>query len=318
MRRDDAGVSSVVGALIVLAVLGASLVYVNAYHVPKKGASLEVAARDEMEAALQRLAGDLASPGAGPLVADVPLRGEAPPPPLLSGVVLSPARGHGRLSFDTEGPRITLSHVTAAPAGGVAPGDPTRAPLPDGRARVYNLGNAASGAPVGALTLTTPSAYLEGANYSLEGGAVVAKRGGGSMLLSPPPLHVARGGTPTNPTTTVSWRVPLLAGAGVEVGGGERAQVSLLPGPVSLSGGGQLVHGVTVRVETDALAAWKSALEDLVGPHGVVTTHATGPDRGVVTADILPPAGTPAGARAVELRLQAVRYEVGLAERGVA
>ena len=312
---DERAVSSVVGALILFVILGVSLVYVNAFHVPRQGAAMEVAARDGMEARLQALAGDLAEPHATPLLAELPLRGDAGDPPLLGGVVLSPARPVGRLAFEPMRANLTLSHVTVAPASGVAAGDPIRQALPDGLMRVWSVGNATGGHPMGSLQLDPGAAYLDRATYALEGGAVVAKRAEGSALVAPPALHVGLGGTPASPTTRLTWRIPLLAGPAAEASGADRAQVTLVPGPGSASGGGQLVHSVTLSVQTDALAAWRAALEDLVGGRGVVTFAATGLDRGTVTATILPPAGTPAGKAAVELDLHAVRYAVEMAER---
>lgn len=312
LRRSDAGVSSVVGAILILAILGMSLVYVNAFHVPRQGATMEMAGREDAEAALALLAADLAAPARGSLTADLPLRPDAPGPPLLAGVVLSPARAHGRLSFEPAQTNVSVSHVTAAPAGGVPVGDPIRAALPGGLMRVWSLGNATGGVPVGSLRLAPGAAYLEGASYAVEAGAVVVKREDGSALVAPPALHVGAAGG----VTTVSWRVPLLRGAAAEVGGGERAQVGLAPGPESASGGGQRVHEVSIRVDTDALQAWRTALEELVGGRGSVAVAQTGPDRGVVTATIAAPPGTPAGTPAVELDLKAVRYAVGLAERG--
>lgn len=315
-RADDRAVSSVVGALILFAILAVSLVYVNAYHVPRQGAAMEVAARDEAEAGLQALAGDLALPHATPLLTDLPLRGDPGDPPLLGGVVLSPARPVGRLAFEPARANLTLSHVTSAPASGVPAGDPIRAALPGGLMRVWSVGNATGGHPMGSLQLDPGAAYLEPAVYALEGGAVIVKREGGSALVAPPALRVALGGTPASPTTTLTWRIPLLAGPAAEASGAPRAHVTLAPGPGSASGGGQLVHGVTIAVQTDALAAWRAALEDLVGSHGTVTATTTGPDEGTVTATVLPPPGTPAGRAAVELDLYAVRYAVEMAERG--
>lgn len=316
LLADERAVSSVVGAIVVLAVLGSALVYVNAYHVPQKGAALEVLAREEAETALQSLALDLSSPVDGPFATDLPLRGPAPEPPLLSGIVLTPVRASGRLAFEPEGTTLRLSHVTAAPAADVPAGDPVREALPGGLMLVHDIGSATGGRALGALTLAAGAAYLESATYSLEGGAVLVRRDDGSALVAPPALQVGRGGTATVPTTTFSWRVPLLAGAAAEVGGGDLAQVSLAPGPEAAAGGGQLVHEIRIVVETDALTAWRSALEELVGSHGTVSATQTGPDAGTVTATLLPPSGTPAGTPRVELRLHAVRYEVGLAERG--
>ena len=312
MKGSDSAASSVVGAILVLAVLGTSLVYVNAFHVPRQGVAVELAAREEAEAALQALATDVATGGAAAVLGDLPLRARPPDPPLLAGIVLTPARATGRLAFEPAHANLSISHVTLAPPGGVPAGDPMREALPGGLMRVWSLGNATAGVPVGALRLEAPSAYLETATYSFEGGALVARRAGASTLVAPPALHV----TAAEGVTRVSWRVPLLQGPAAEVAGGERAQVGLVPGPESASGGGSRVHNVTIRVETDALAAWKTALEEIVGSRGSVSAVATGPDRGVVTAVALPPAGTPAGARAVELDLRAVRLQVGLSERG--
>lgn len=315
--RGDSAVSSVIGAIVILAILGLSLAYVNAFHVPRKGMALEMDAREDAEAALSNLAADLdAASDAGALVADVPLRAPSSDPPLLGGIVLTPVRSAGALAFEPAATRITLRHATVPPPGGVPANDPLRQALPNGLMSVYTVGNATSGRALGALDLDAGAAYLEDVTYRLEGGALVAKRSSGSALLSPPSLVVGAGGTPSEPTTTVTWRIPFLAGAASEISGGERAQITLTPGPAASIGGGQLVHNVTLVVETDALAAWRAALEEVVGSRGTVTATATGVDRGSVTAIILPPAGTTTGRAAVELRLQAVRYDVGLAERG--
>src|SRR5581483_8278325 len=100
MRPDDEAVSTVVGAILVLAALGLGIVYVNAYHVPSQGEALDVQAREAAQAGLASARGTLlADPSGGARSFEVPLRAPEPSPPLLSGVVLSPALGQGTLSL---------------------------------------------------------------------------------------------------------------------------------------------------------------------------------------------------------------------------
>lgn len=316
MNRRDAGASTVVGAIIVLAVLSLALVYVNAYHVPRQGAALELEGREQAESALVALAGRLsAEPGAS-LLEPLPLRPPAARPQLLSGIVISPARAEGQLQVVPAATTIRVSHVVAAPPGGVPPGDPMRVDAGGGLMRVYLLGNATEGAPLGALDLRSGGTYLEPASYRLEGGLVLVSRATTSALVSGPALDVARGRIGGLETTTLAWRVPLLAGDADAVSGTSVAQVQLTPGPESAAGGGQLVRNVTIEVGTTALSAWTAALQDAVGLYGTVAWVATGPsETGTVTATLLPPAGTPAGTSAVALDLRAVRYAVSFGER---
>lgn len=315
MKRQDDGVASVIGAILVLAVMGIALLYVNAVHVPAQGQAAEVAGRERAEAALLSLASAAGGEQATNLVRDLPLKPPRTDPPLLSGVVLTPVRAEGRLGFDPEATRITLSHVTVAPAGGVPADDPVRKAEGGGRMRVYDMGNATQGQPVGALRLSFGGQYLESATYRFEAGGIMVQRATGSALVAPPPLQVTRAGTASLPVTAVEWRLPVLRGTPGEVSGAETAQVGLAPGVTSRLGGGQHVFEVTVRVETETLTAWKVALEQVVGGSGVVSATATGPDRGVVTATILPPPGTLAGTPAVSLDLAAIRYAVDVTGR---
>lgn len=311
LSRDDGGAATMIGAILVLAVLGMSIVYVNAYHVPRQGAAREVAAREEAEASLVALASALQGADVAPLVDDLPLQGPRPSPPLLSGVVLSPAIAQGRLQFEPGWTNVSVSSVIDAPAGGVPAGDPMRVDVGGGRMRVYALGSASGGAPLGTILLTSGGAYLETATYQLAGGAVIVDRADGSALVSPPGLQVGAASS----ETTVAWRVPVLAGAAAETAGAGVAQLSLAPGPLARFGGGQLVHSVEVKVQTNALAAWKTALEQVVGARGTVSVVESAPDAGTVTATILPPTGTPSGTPAVRLTLEGVRYELDIGSR---
>ncbi len=84
---------------------------------------------------------------------------------------------------------------------------------------------------------------------------------------------------------------------------------------MAISGGGQRVYNVTLRIETDALAAWTAILQDAVGSRGTTSVVVTGNDTGILTALILPPSGTLPGVKAVEMDLSAVRYVVALTAR---
>lgn len=315
LHQDDRAISSIIGAIVILAVLGLSVVALNSFHVPRQGETMELAARERAEGALLQLASGLADERAAPFLADLPLRAQPPAPPLLSGVILSPVVAEGALALEpSAGTRLTVSHVTNATAG--ATNDSMRTLLGNGHMRVYTLGNATTPQPVGRLSLTSGGAYLEPETYRLEAGAVLADRETTSATVGAGSLVVARAGTAAAPTTSLSWRIPLLTGTATETTGGPSAQLVLSPGPLARVGGGQPVHNATIVVETDMLQAWTQLLRTAVGPHGTVESVATGPDAGRVTATVLPPAGTPSGTPRVELSLSASRYDVTLGGRG--
>lgn len=313
LRRDEQAMSTVIGAIVILAILGLAVVSVNASYVPRQGEALELAARENAEASLLALSTRLGEAG-GPLTAEFALRPAPGTPPLLSGVILSPARAAGTLSMDPAGPRITISHVSTAPSGGVPPNDPMREVAGPGLMRVYDLGNATSGHSTGALGLTSGGAYLEPASYSLEAGALLLKREASSQASTGGPA-LRGAGTATAPTTLVSWRIPILTGSESEVSGVGHAGAKLTPGPVASIGGGQLVHEVRIVVETDSFAAWTTLLQEAVGARGTVYANATGQDAGTVTAVVGPPPGAAAGEPSVELDLSAIRYATSLTGR---
>lgn len=315
MRREDAAISTVLGAIILLGILGVALVVVNAYYVPRQGAGLEAGLAERAESAMVRMAVGVDSVSTSTLVVDAPLRAERATPPLLSGVVLTPARTQGSLALATTGPNVTLSVLVDAPAGGVPPGDPIRADGGAGKMRVYLLGNATAGHPVGHLDLVTGGAYTDASRLRLAAGALVARGNGTSSIVTPPAMSVHRTTGP-GATTQLDWTLPLLAGPDALVTGGSSGQVALTPGPSSQVGGGSLVHNVTLRIETSEVAAWRAALTSVAGSAGYVNhTLAGAADNGTVTLDVAPPAGTPATTRAVAISLVTVRYEVSLSER---
>lgn len=313
---QDNAASTVIGAIVVLAIIGIAIVYVNAFHVPQQGVGNEIIAREQAERSLARLASDLDVAQTSAITADLPLEAPAAPPPLMSGLILTPARAPGRIAFEPSQTNITISTTIATPPGGVAPGDPTRVDLGADRARIYQLGNATAGAPAGALQVSVGGAYLDAATYSLSAGGVFLDRPAGSSLVASPALRVAAGNVAGLPTTMLSWRVPILAGVAGEAFGATAAQAGFLPGLVASSGGGERVFNVTIVIQTNTLLAWKTALEQAVGSKGVVTTiPGSDPDSGVVTATILPPPGTPASTPAVQLFLESVRYDVEVTAR---
>lgn len=310
MRSRDEGVSTVVGAIIILAILGTSLLYVNAFYVPRQGASLEVGSAERTEAALMGFATALRSGSNGPSLHDIPLRPSAGQPPLLAGVVLSPVRASGFANVDTTSPLITISAVLDAPAEGVPANDPIREDLGAGKMRLYLLGNRTQGLAVGALVARVGGAYTSAAEFRVEGGLVLSNRSEASLPLAPAGIFIQQGSA-----TTVSWRIPLLAGASQDVAGGSSAQVGLRPGPESMLGGGR-VYNMSVRIETANIGAWSRALSDALGSAAIVNQTRIGDiDNGTVDAIVLPPGGTPATTRAVEMRLWAIRYEVTLTQR---
>lgn len=310
MRSDDQGVSTVIGAVVILAILGTSLVYVNTSYVPRQGAALELQGAAQTEAALAALSATLRSGVAGPTAFDIPLHAESGAPPLLSGVVLSPVRAMGRADVDPTATRVTVSAVLDAPPGGVPAGDPMRTDLGAGKMRLYLLGNATTGFPLGALTTQVGGAYQKVSEHRVEGGLLLTNRSDGSTALGPAGLLVD-----ASDATVATWRLPVLSGGIQEVSGGSSAQVGLRPGPESALGGGR-AYNVSIRLETANLGAWASAMRSAVGTLGIVNQTVSGDiDNGTLDVVILPPAGTPATTRAVELRFWAIRHEVALTQR---
>lgn len=297
---NDSGVAAVIGAIVVLAVLGIALVYVNAYHVPKQGEAMEVATSEATERALLDLASALAAAPEGPIAHDVPVRAQRERGPLLSGVVLEPARAEGRLALDPVGSNLTVSVVVNAPAGGIPANDPTRAPVAGGKMRVYLAGNATRGLPLGALRATTGGAYLAPSEGIVEAGAVFGDAPRGSTLAAPPPMALAR----PDLRAEVTWRVPILAGADAEVSGTGAVQAVLTPGPEAALGSGAEVDEVRILVETPRLAGWREAFTRTVGNLGTITTNGAN-DAGTVEV-VIPQA---------KLSLFLVRYDVSLGER---
>lgn len=300
LSRDEEGIAAVVGAIVLLAVLGIAVLYVNAFHVPRQGESLEVAAAERTDAALLTLASRLAAPAEGPISQEFQLRAEPAAPPLMAGVVLTPARHEGSLALDASSSNVTISILVPAPAGGVPGGDPTRV-AEAGKMRVYLLGNATAGQPMGALRVTTGGAYLAATERVLEGGALITDTAAGSANIAPPSLTVAS----NSGRASVTWRLPLLAGAAAEVASGASGSLTLVPGPEAALGGGQNVDELRIRVDTPRFGAWNTSMRALVGTFGAVTTSGGAADAGSVTATI-PNA---------KLDLFLVRYEVSLAER---
>lgn len=309
MRRDDVAGASIIGAIIVLAIIATSIVYVNTVHVPRQGVAMEVAASQKAAAALVGIAGKL---GDGAYVlADVPLRGERATPPLLSGVILSPARMDGTLGFLPNSSNLTVSVVIDAPAGGVPANDPVRQDLGGGKMRLYLVGNSTGALPMGALRAYVGGAYTSQAQDWVEGGAVVARRSNMSTALAAPALSITR-----DSTTIARWHLPLLAGTPSEVSGSQVGQVSLTPGPTATIGGGATAYNASIVINTTMVTGWTAAMQDVVGPNGFVNTTRVGADdNGTVDVVILAPAGTAPTTKAVEFVLKLTRFEVALAER---
>lgn len=303
--RDDQGAATIVGAIIVLAILGTALLYVNGIHVPRQGATLERDGNEATAEALSSLASLIARPADGPVAAEVPLRADAPTPPLLAGLVLSPAIAHGSLALEP-GALVDVSVVVDAPQSGVPADDPTREPVAGGRMRVHLLGSATAGQPVGALVARTGGAHGEPATRALEGGAVLATSPAEASLVEPT-LAVAAAGNATHPTTRISWRLPLLAGGTSEMSGTSAARVVMTPGPEARLGGGSAVHELRVRVETDHPDAWAEALRRAAGGRGTLAQSGD-----VVELTFSAPVGAPAGVASVQVDIWLARYQVSL------
>lgn len=315
IARDDRALSTIVGAVIVLAVIGLAIMMVNTMHVPRQGASLEMAAREDAAQSLVGLSARLSTPAAGDLAWDVPLRAPPAPPALLAGVILSPARAEGTLAFNASATRITISHVVDAPPGGVPANDSMRTAEPGNRMRVHLLGNATAGQPVGALSARVGGAYAPQITFTLSGGLVLRQE----PPHAPAPLEalglrVARVDTPTGPLAHVAWHVPLLAGTGGETSGAAAAVVALDAGPTTRIAGETRAHELTIRIATTAVDAWRMALTDAAAGLGTVTvTAGPTPSEGVVTLTVASPAG--ASGAAVRADLQATMYALTMGAR---
>lgn len=291
MRRDDDhALSTIIGAILVFAAVGVALISINAFQVPEQGTQLELRAAERLDASLTALVSRLSLSPVGPVLHDVPLRPDPAPPPLLSGVVLTPVRAQGSLSLE-DGSRIRISTLVAGPPGGVPADDPTRRPEGNGNMRVYLVGTSEAMQPLGALRVTSGGAYAAESVRYVEGGASLSDLPHTSAVHARPALLVAG--------DTLTWRLPLLAGGHAAASGGSTTQLLLVPGPEALHGGGGPVKDIKIRIETDRLAAWRSLLEDAVGPHGTVTVTSTGADAGAVEAILVDKT----------LQLYVVRYE---------
>jgi hypothetical protein len=308
--RDEEGVSTIIGAIIVLAIMGTALVYVNAFQVPRQGAALEVDAAERAEAALLSLASALQTSSDAPSVHKIPLQADRGTPPLLAGVILTPVRPGGSAGLNASSPQITMSVILDTPAGGVPSGDPIREATTDGRMRLFLLGNSTNGFGVGSLVAHTGGAYTERAEYAIEAGMLISTSGNVSAPLAAPAISIQRGAV-----TSLAWRIPILAGADEEIAGISLAQIGLRPGPESALGGGR-VYSAVIRVETTNVAAWRLALEEVLGTTGIITTTLVGePDNGTVEALVLAPTGTPATTAAIELHLWAIRNDLSIEQR---
>lgn len=307
---DDRGASTVIGAILVLAILGGAILYVNAFHVPRQGETMESDARAVARASMLELQGELTSNQA-PFVASVPLAPEGGRPPLLAGIILTPTRAPGALTFAATGTTLTLSHLTDAPSGGVPAGDPTRV-AEQGKMRVYDLGSASAGVPLGAIGASIGGTYLAPASYRLEGGALLATRANASSLVASPTWSATSAGSGTR--TLISGTLPILAGSTSEARGLGAGSMRITPGLAVRDGAGQAVYNVTLTLRTDALGAWTAALQAALGNRATLTvTPDTGAaDAGTITALVLPPSGTPASTRAVMLDLTVLRAGVAI------
>lgn len=307
MMRDE-GVSTVIGAVVVLAILGGAILYVNAFYVPHQGAAMETNARADARQALLDLQGQLTANRA-PFTAQVPLAPKPGEPPLMAGVILSPARTPGALNFTTQGTTLVVSHLTDAPAGGVPANDPTRV-AESGRMRVYDVGSAAGGVAMGSLGASVGGTYLAPVSYRLEGGGILAVRAGASSLVAAPSWRVAS--SANGSTNVLGGTLPILAGPLAEERGLGSGALALAPGAAIRAGAGQAVYNVTLVVHTDALAAWTAAMQAALGGRGTlaVVPDAGATDAGTITVIVLPPAGTPANVRGVTLDLTLVRASV--------
>lgn len=292
-RIGDSGAATIIGAIIVLAILGIAAMYVNGVHVPRQGAALELAAREDAESALVGLAATLAAPPEGGFTWDVPLRPPAAPPSLLSGLILSPARMDGTLAIDAAGASVTISHVVAAPAGGMPGGDGMRVDLGNGDMRVFLVGNATAGQRMGGVDARVGGAYLDSATYRMEGGAVIATRAGGaSSLVEAPALRVTSDGVDTR----VRWHLPVLAGAAAQKSGDASGVVAFDTGPTAAMTARASELRIVVHAP-DTLDAWATAMDDAVGTLGMVVVDESAQ---TVTATVPAPAG---GSVVEDLRL---------------
>ncbi|HWG89496.1 MAG TPA: hypothetical protein VNZ52_01480 [Candidatus Thermoplasmatota archaeon] len=254
MRRDEGGVSPIIGAIIVLAILTITLVYFNAYRVPLEGEGLDRTFVEEGARAMQSLQSELrvgADQTPLPLVqANLPITPPRPEAGLMAGFVVTPATGGATARFNATGPKITVFHETAG--GGI----------------VYDLGGpgtgpgAEAGIPLGNLSLDAQPAYLRRVVHVLEGGALFRGDVRSQGTYWAPVLSTGLEMT----STKAALRIVRLTGDDTEVAGPRSARVTLEHEASTASPPPELAaRRVTIVVETARPGAWKSLLTENLG-----------------------------------------------------
>jgi len=274
-RRDDHAASAVIGAIIILAVLGTAIVTINAVHVPRQGEAAEASHQQDVQRALAELVDAQAVAGADATSrVHVPLRPVAIGPRLVAGIILDPVRAGGSLDFTPDDTSVRLALILDVPPAGVPAGDPSREDVGNGTMRVWLVGNRDGGEPIGTLTAIVGGAYLTPQHYVVEGGALLS--GSGAVIVAPP-IRVRQQSDGASAWTSVSIRLPILEGGGAQLGGAEAASISLVNGGLANAGGSSArARAIIFEVEGPRADAWHDALASVGASATANSTHATG------------------------------------------
>lgn len=296
LPRDDRALSVVAGAVILLAILSVTLLYINAYRVPLEGEARDKAFVDEGTRAMEALQVQL-RPGSDdrpvPLLrAQLPLTQARAEPGLLAGILLTPASAAATVTLDVAGPVVEVYAVTAD------------------NETVHHLGAPGAGVPLGNLTLAIDPAYGPRQVRLLEGGALLAGDAAGDWApLSGPGLVLA-------PDRAV-LRFLKLTGETTSVTGGPTATLSLEHQGTTGGAGDAIARRLVVILDTPHGAPWRTFLTSGLGasvpdcadpPTSNTTCIAVEPTR-VVLAIV---GGTPSAPADLAFRVELAVYRATL------
>lgn len=243
--RDERGVSSVLGAILVFAILASALLYVNAFRAPEKGADGERAVARALETGMDALAAATTRGSSGPATVALELAPAAPSPSLLRGIVLDPLRPETTFALEPDAFAMRVRHVT--PAG----------------ATVWDLGSAASPADLGRFAATTAGRYVAPQSVIVEGGAAVRASAGGAVLAARPDWSWTSSGG----VRTLALTVPDLEGAATNVTDSSNRIVTLAPQGTRAVGGDAVASSrIVLEVWSEHNRAWAAFLNETFAP----------------------------------------------------
>lgn len=243
--RDETAGAETVGALILFGIFVGMIAFLNVTAVPQSGLAAEeehfLGTISDLNA-LQSSTEAAALPGGvGTTVSQAILLGprQAPGSDFFSFFMATPAKASGELVHNARYGSVTVHHDEAV-AG-----------------RVYDVGNATGGLPMGQLLFDPHPVFRNAGVVSLENGGLVTTDGGSQTLRYAPPITVGTSGG----TTYVTIKTRILNGTPESIGGGGPARISLSTEATTLSTPpAENAMSVTMRIETRYGTAWGSYL----------------------------------------------------------